>query len=108
MKGNLIKYVQKFGAIQSDHVGVIIDYKPGYHIRESWSAIDKEMIEEPMVRIYWFNSPSATPETAKYSLLEFWNLDEQVDLFEPKVIIEEWDELDDNWFLTSLFEIDEK
>ena len=108
MKGNLIKYIQKFGATQSEHMGVIIDYKPGYHIRQSWADTNKEMIKEPMVRIHWFNSPSATPETAKYSLLEYWNLDEQVDFFEPKIIIEEWDELDDNWFLASLFEIDKK
>ena len=108
MKGNLIKYVQKFGVIQSEHVGIIIDYKPGYHIRESWSDKDGSMIEEPMVRIHWFNSPSATPETAKYSLLEFWNMGEQENLFEPNVIIEEWDELDDNWFLASLFEIAER
>ena len=35
-------------------------------------------------------------------------MDEQQDLFEPNVIIDEWDELDDEWYLASLFQLVEE
>jgi len=106
MKGNLIKYIQDHGVIKSEHVGIAIDYKEGYHIRKSWNDEETLFVDDEMIRIHWLNCPSALPETAKYSIMSLWNSKSQQDLFEANVIISEWDELDDEWFFACLFEVD--
>lgn len=105
MKGSLVKYVEEYN--DTENRAIVIDYKPGYNLRKSWSK-ECSLVEEPLIRIYWLNAPVMTPETAKFSIMGDWNLDEQMDLFEPNVIIDEWDELNDEWYLASLFQLIEE
>ncbi len=105
MKGKLVRYVEETIGSLSESIGIVIDYKPGYNLRKSWS--DKcELIEEPLIKVYWINHPIMTPETAKYSIMGDWNceMDSQQNLFEPNIIIDEWDELNDEWYLASFFD----
>ena len=66
MKGRLVKYVENYGGCES--LGIVLEYRRGYHLRKSWSD-KKELVEEPLVKIYWLNSPVMTPETAKISIM---------------------------------------
>jgi hypothetical protein len=105
MKGNLVKYVEEYN--NTENIAIVIDYKPGYNLRKSWSE-ECSLIEEPLIKVYWLNAPTLSPETAKFSIMGDWNLNEEQDLFEPNVIIDEWDELDDRWYLASLFQLVEE
>jgi hypothetical protein len=105
VKGNLVKYVEAYN--NTENIAIVIDYKPGYNLRKSWSE-ECSLVEEPLIKIYWINAPVLTPETAKISIMGDWNLEDQQDLFEPNVIIDEWDELDDRWYLASLFQLVEE
>ena len=88
-----------------ESIGIVVEQKSGYHLRKSWS--DKtELVEEPLVKIYWLSSPTITPETAKISIMGDHNSNEesQQNLFDPNIIIDEWRELTDDWHLASFFE----
>lgn len=102
MRGMLVKYVEDYAGYES--IGIVIEYKRGYHLRKSWSD-KKELIEEPLVKIYWLTAPTMTPETAKISIMGDHNSDEesQQNLFDPNIIIDEWQELTDEWHLASFF-----
>jgi hypothetical protein len=103
MRGMLVKYVEDYAGYKS--IGIVIEYRVGYHLRKSWSD-KKELIEEPLVKIYWLNAPTITPETAKISIMGDHNSNEesQQNLFDPNIIIDEWGELSDDWHLASFFE----
>ena len=103
MKGKLVRYLEDYSGYES--IGIVLEYKSGYHLRKSWSD-KKELIEEPLVKIYWLNEPTMTPETAKISIMGDQNCDmeSQQNLFDPNIIIDEWEELTDEWHLASLFE----
>lgn len=106
MKGKLVKYLETTAISTSENIGIVTDYKSGYNIRKSWS--DKcTLIEEPLIKVYWINSPAMTPETAKYSIMGDWNcdMDEKLELFDPNIIVDEWEELNDDWYLASFFEL---
>ena len=106
MKGKLVKYLEEIVSSTDDNVGIVIDYKPGYNLRKSWS--DKcKLIEEPLIKVYWFNAPTMTPETVKFSIMGDWNceMDGQQRLFDPNFIIDEWEELNDEWYLASFFQL---
>ena len=106
MKGKLVKYLEASTGTSSENVGIVIDYKPGYNLRKSWSD-KRKLVEEPLIKVYWLNSPMMTPETAKFSIMGDYNCDmnDQQDLFDPNIIIDEWEELDDEWYLASFFEL---
>jgi len=103
MKGSLVRYIESYVGYES--LGIVLEYLPGYHLRKSWSD-KKELIKEPLVKIYWLNSPSMTPETAKISIMGDHNCSEhaQQNLFDPNIIIDEWEYLTDDWHLASFFE----
>jgi len=106
MKGRLVRYLEKTAGALPENIGIVIDYKPGYNLRKSWS--DKcRFVEEPLIKVYWFNSPAITPETAKLSIMGDWNcnMDDQQKLFDPNIVIDEWEELDDEWYLASFFQL---
>ena len=66
MKGKLVRYLEDYSGYES--IGIVLDYKSGYHLRKSWSD-KKELVEEPLVKVYWLNEPTMTPETAKFSIM---------------------------------------
>jgi len=103
MRGMLVRYTEGHAGYES--IGIVIEYRAGYHLRKSWSD-KKELIEEPLVKIYWLNAPTMTPETAKISIMGDHNSNEesQQNLFDPNIIIDEWGELTDDWHLASFFE----
>jgi len=103
MRGMLVKYIEDHAGHES--IGIVIEYRPGYHLRKSWSD-KKRLVEEPLVKIYWLNEPTMTPETAKISIMGDHNSNEesQQNLFDPNIIIDEWGELTDDWHLASFFE----
>ncbi len=102
MRGMLVKYVEDYAGYES--IGIVIEYKSGYHLRKSWSD-KKELVEEPLVKIYWLTAPIMTPETAKISIMgdHNSNKESQRNLFDPNIIIDEWQELTDEWHLASFF-----
>lgn len=108
MKGNLVKYVEDkiYPDYDIENIAIVIDYLPGYNIRKSWS--DKRFfVEEPLIKVYWLNSPVMIPETAKCSIMGDWNKKEidYNDLFNSNVLIDEWNDLNDDWYLASFFEL---
>jgi len=106
MKGDLVKYTQSYD--QYENLAIVIDYKPGYSLRKSWSdRIDA--VHEPLIRVYWLQKPREYPQRVCESLVDLWKMSNQTDLFEPNTIIEEWHEIvQHDWFFASSFEIVEK
>jgi len=105
VKGKLIKYTPNMGYIVSEHVGIIISYRSGYSVRKSWEEKISTKIEFPMIRVYWFNSPSSFPKNVKKYICDFWTLNENLDIFEANVVIDEWKDLNEEWFSLKDFEI---
>jgi hypothetical protein len=106
MKGKLVRYLETTVISTSENIGIVTDYKSGYNIRKSWSD-KRTLIDEPLIKVYWINSPIMTPETAKYSIMGDWNcnMNENLELFDPNIIVDEWEELSDDWYLASFFEL---
>ena len=103
MKGSIVKYIQSYD--QHENLAIVIDYKPGYSLRKTWSdRIDE--IHEPLIRVHWLQQPAEFPERVCDSLMDVWKMSNQTDLFEPTTIVEEWQEIVSNdWFFASSFEV---
>lgn len=103
MKGSIVKYIQSYD--QYENLAIVIDYKPGYSLRKTWS--DRvETVSEPLVRVFWLQKPSEYPQRVCESLMDLWKMSNQTDLFEPNTIVNEWSEIiKDDWFFASSFEV---
>ena len=103
MKGNIVKYTQSYD--QYENLAIVIDYKPGYSLRKTWSdRIDT--VQEPLIRVYWLQKPAEYPQKVCESLMDLWKMSNQTDLFEPNTIVNEWSEIiNQDCFFASSFEI---
>jgi len=116
MTGSLVKYNTRSSDI--DYIGVILEYREGFHIKKSWSD-NWQLVSRPMCRVYWFREPGEKPVSAKVEITKEWRSDEDInfgfghpDTFSEgsRSIIEEWDMLlkEKEWYFMKNFKIVER
>jgi hypothetical protein len=105
MKGSLVVYTLPW-TIQ-EYVGIVIDALEGFHIRKSWSE-KRKFINQPMIRIYWLNEPTAKPMSARRRILENSKYDKILGLANSNnLLIDEFTDSnwEEEWYFPDEFEI---
>ena len=109
MKGKIVKFTEHL--TEWSRIGfeaIVIDYRPGYNVRKTWSNKSK-FIECPMIKVYWLFKPSIKPPSALKRMSSDWNMDPQYSFGfaenKNNYIIDEWDEFKSEWYYLDIFEV---